>query len=368
MTPMTDQVPLLQEIAIPSLIFLVALIIRSIFSFLETTITALRLFKLKELARITSGRYDKLFHTLERTPHKVIITTLIASNVADVTSGALATHITETIFTRFNLPGGLGLFLGIGLASVALIFFGEIIPKNMARARGEQVIGSMLWLINGVFFILKPLAGFLTRLSDFLLYHIEGKAAFSKASAGESVTSEQEIKFLIEYIHTAGLMEQEKGEMLRNIFELGNISVNKIAIAVSDIIFITTDMSISEVLSVFAECRLTRLPVYQKGHTKPLTKKQVIGMVHLKDIFTVMLNKEEKSIESILRPIDFVQENIKVNQLLRTFRQHHVHIAMVLDTHDHVSGLITLEDILEEIVGEINDEHESIKKNLTYQR
>lgn len=365
---MTDQVPLLREIAIPSLIFLVALTIRSIFSFLETTITALRLFKLKELARITSGRYDTLFHTLEQTPHKVIITTLIASNIADVTSGALATHITETIFTRFNLPGGLGLFLGIGLASVALIFFGEIIPKNMARARGEQVIGSMLWLINGVFYMLKPLAGFLTHLSDFLLYRIEGKTAFSKASAGESVTSEQEIKFLIEYIHTAGLMEQEKGEMLRNIFDLGDIPVDKIAIPVSDIIFVTTDTPIAEVFNTFAECRLTRLPVYQKGASTSLTKKDVIGMVHLKDLFTVILNKEEKSLKDILRPIDFIQENSRVNQLLRTFRQQHIHIAMVLDAHNHVTGLITLEDILEEIVGEINDEHEALKKNLTYRR
>lgn len=350
---MDEPIPLLQEIALPLIFFCIALTIRGIFSFLETTITALRLFKLKELAQITSGRYEKLFNTLEKSPHQVIITTLIASNIADVTSGALATHITEIVFTRFNLPGGLGLFLGIGVASIALIFFGEIIPKNLARARGEKVLSSMLWLINGVFIALKPLAIFLTHLSDFLIYRIEGKNMGDK-SVGELVASEQEIKFLIEYIHSAGLMEQEKGEMLRNIFELGDTPVTNIAVPVSEIISISIDSTLSNALKVFANYRLTRLPVYQNN------KEHIIGMAHLKDIFVLVFNNEQKSLKDTLRPILFIQESIKVNQLLRKFRQQHMHIAIVVNDQNQVTGLITLEDVLEEIVGDIRDEHEAI--------
>lgn len=359
---MGEPIPLLREIAVPFIFFCITLTIRGVFSFLETTITALRLFKLKELARITSGRYEQLFNTLEKTPHKVIITTLIASNVADVTSGALATHITETIFKRFNLPGGLGLFLGIGLASIALIFFGEIIPKNLARARGEKVLSSMLWLINGVFYALQPLAVFLTNLSDFLIYRIEGKKPHDKTVA-ELVASEQEIKFLIEYIHNEGLIEQEKGDMLRNIFELGNIPVKNIAVPASDIISINIDTTLKNVLKIFSKYRLTRLPVYQNS------TENIIGMAHLKDIFVLVFNNEQKSLKEIIRPIMFIQEGEKVNQLLLKFRQQHQHIAIILNEENGVTGLITLEDVLEEIVGDINDEHEIVRqKNLTFRR
>ncbi|MCX5925573.1 MAG: hemolysin family protein [Candidatus Dependentiae bacterium] len=352
---MGEPIPLLQEIAIPLIFFCIALTVRSVFSFLETTITALRLFKLKELARITSGRYEQLFHTLEKNPHKVIITTLIASNVADVTSGALATHITETIFTRFNLPGGLGLFLGIGVASIALIFFGEIIPKNLARARGEKVLSSMLWLINGVFYALQPLAAFLTRLSDFLIYRIEGKKPHDKTVA-ELVASEQEIKFLIEYIHSEGLIEQEKGDMLRNIFELGNTAVKNIAVPAPDIISINIETPLNDALKIFSKYRLTRLPVYQKN------RENIVGMAHLKDIFVLVFNNEQKCLKEIVRPIMFIQESEKVSQLLRKFRQQHQHIAIILNDINAVTGLITLEDVLEEIVGDINDEHEIVRE------
>lgn len=352
---MAEPIPLLHEIALPFLFFCIALAIRSVFAFLETTITALRLFKLKELAIITGGRYSKLLYTLEQNPHKVIVTTLIVSNIADVTSGALATHITEAIFTRFNLPGGLGLFLGISIASIALIFFGEIIPKNLARTRGEQVLSSMLWLINGVFFALKPLAIFLSHLSDLLIYHIEGKKAHTK-TVGELVASEQEIKFLIEYIHSAGLMEQEKGDMLRNIFELGNTAVESITIPVSDIVSINITTTLNDALLIFSKYRFTRLPVYQDA------KDNIIGMVHLKDIFVQVFNNEQKELKDIIRPIMFIQEGLKVNQVLQTFRQQHVHLAIVLNEQQHITGLITLEDVLEEIVGDINDEHESIRE------
>jgi len=370
----STQVSLLAEIGIPLLLFFVALSIRAIFAFLETTVTALRLFKLKELAQITGGRYSKLFHTLEKQPHRVIITTLIASSTADVTAAALATQVTETIFKHIHLPDGLGFSLGIGFASIAIIVFGEVIPKHLARSYGERVIGSLLWIINGVFYLLQPVATILIKFSDALIYFLErntsGQKHMDKKEA-EAITSEREVKFLIEYVHAEGLMEPEKSAMLCNIFELGNTPVKEICVPSVDIVLIDIATPVQEALKLFSKYRFTRLPVYQNS------KDNIIGMVHLKDLFELLFKREinkntretstdsresnsETLLKDIIRPIIFVPESVKVNQLLREFRQKHMHLAIVLNEHGTVMGLITLEDVLEEIVGEISDEHESI--------
>ncbi len=344
------EVPLLQQLSRPTIFFFIALGIRGVFAFLETSITALRLFKLKELAHISRGRYEKLFQTLEKNPHRVLITTLIASSIADVTTAVLATQITETVFRHFYLSSGLGFSIGIGVASVAIILFGEIIPKNLARAHGERILSSMLWLINIVFYVLQPVARILTHFSDFILYRIQGKKL--SESRGEWVSSEREIRFLIEYIHGKGLMDPEKTEMLRNIFELGSTPVKEIMVPATDIVSININTSIQDALKIFSKYQFTRLPVYQD------TPDNIIGMAHQKDIFVLLSNEEEKPLKDILRSIIFVPESVRINQLLQELRQKHMHIAIVLNEHGSVTGLITLEDVLEEIVGEISDEHE----------
>ncbi len=120
----------------------------------------------------------------------------------------------------------------------------------------------------------------------------------------------------------------------------------------TDVISIPAKYSIQDTLRVFLKHKFTRLPVYEKQ------KNNIIGMVHQKDIFELLSHGQEKPLKEIVRPIMFIPESVKVNQLLREFRSQHMHIAMVISEHGGVVGLITLEDVLEEIVGEISDEHE----------
>ena len=128
-------VPLLQQLYTPLIFFFIALFIRAIFAFLETSITALRLFKLKELHKSTGRRYESLFQTLEKNPHRVLITTLIVSSFSDVLCAALATNMMETVFEHFHFSTGLGFSVGIAVAGIMNIHFGEILPKNLARIR-----------------------------------------------------------------------------------------------------------------------------------------------------------------------------------------------------------------------------------------
>lgn len=343
-------VPLFQELNVLIIIFLISLSIRAVFSFLETSITALRLFKLKELAS-SHSRYEQLFVALEKNPHRVLITILIVSSFSDVVAAATATSIMETIFNRLNFAPGIGFTFGVGLAGFMIIIFGEILPKNLARGRGEQLFNSLIWVINIAYYALYPLATVLIRLSDAFIFRFSEKNPDTPAS--EWVSSEREVRFLIDYIHAQGIMETEKTEMLRNIFDLGRIIVKDIMVPATDITSIDINTPITKVLETYKNNPFTRLPVYEKR------TDNIIGMVHLKDIFAMLLeDKGEKPLKDLVRPIMFVPESLKISQLLREFRQQHMHIAIVLNEHGSITGLITLEDVLEEIVGEISDEHE----------
>src|SRR5579872_1213324 len=254
-------VPLFQELNVLIIIFLISLSVRAVFSFLETSITALRLFKLKELAS-SHSRYEQLFVALEKNPHRVLITTLIVSSFSDVIAAATATSIMETIFNRLNFAPGIGFTLGIGIAGFMIIIFGEILPKNLARGRGERLFNSLIWVINLAYYALYIPASALIWLSDRFIHRFSEKTADTPAS--EWVSSEREVRFLIDYIHAQGIMETEKTEMLRNIFDLGRIIVKDIMVPATDITSIDINTPIAKVLETYKNNPFTRLPVYEK--------------------------------------------------------------------------------------------------------
>jgi CBS domain containing-hemolysin-like protein len=345
-----------QSLTLPLIFFGIALSLRALFSFLETSITALRLFKLRELAK-TYERYETLFESLEQNPHRVLITILICNSLADVTTAALATNIMEVVFKRFHLSSGLGFSAGIALATIAILIFGEIIPKNLAKGRSESLFRSTLWLVNIIFYLFYPIVTFLNRFTEFIITKLGGRQT---EAASEWISSEREIQFLIDYIYGKGVIEEEKSEMLQNIFELGRTPVKEIMVPETDIIMVPSTISIKEALSLFADYRFTRLPVYEEK------TDNIIGMVHLKDILMLLSKNEEKQLKELIRPILFIPESIKVNQLLREFKAQHMHIAMVINEHGSITGLITLEDVLEEIVGELRDELETIREKIIH--
>jgi len=145
----------MQSVSSDALFFVVALASRALFSFLETSITALRLFKLKEIAASTD-KYASFFQALEKTPQRVLITILIASSLAEVTAASLGTKIIETFFARMHISGSISFSLGIGFATLAILIFGEILPKNIAKSHGEKLFTSTLWITNIIFYLLHP--------------------------------------------------------------------------------------------------------------------------------------------------------------------------------------------------------------------
>lgn len=341
----------LSQLITPFICLCIALSFRAVLSFLETSITALRLFRLKELAHTTT-QYQPLLQTLEKTPQRVLITILVANSFIDVSAASLATFIMSTIFTHIGFSGGIGFTFGITFASIGIVVFGEILPKSFAKIRSEHAFKSVLWLINCIYYTLYPFVIILVKFSDYVMYKLGGKDALESSS--QWISSEREIQFLINYIHEKGLLELEKREMLQNVFQLGNTPVKEVMMPTTKIISLEVHTTMDEVCRFFRDHSYTRIPVYETN------SDNVIGMVHQKDLFFMLSKGEQKNLQEIVRPIMFVPESMTVIDLLGKFREKQAHIAMVKNDEDMLTGLVTLEDLIEEIVGEISDEHESI--------
>ncbi len=334
--------------------FLVALFLCALFSFLETSITALRLFNLKEISQ-SNTRYKNLLTVLEQEPQRVLISILIASNLANVTAAAVITRVMEELFAHLQLSEGLGFSLGIAIATTAILIIGEIIPKNMAQTQGSRLFTSTLGITNIIFTVLSPINRVLSAISNCVIRLFKSKDA---PSGTETMVSEKEIQFLIDYINQQGGMDTDKTQMLHSIFDLGKTTVKEIMVPETDVITLNVDSTLNEALEIFARYHFSRLPVYEGK------MDNIIGMVHQKDIFLLMSKGEQRLLKELVRPILFVPESMKANQLLRQFKQQHRHIAMVLNEYGGIIGLVTLEDAIEEIVGDINDEHESTQEQI----
>ncbi|MCK4264978.1 HlyC/CorC family transporter [Candidatus Babeliales bacterium] len=330
-------------------LFFISLFAAAIFAFLETAFTSLRLFKIKELARSTS-RFRKLFDTWEHNPRHILISILVASNLADVLTSVLITDITQAILG----DTGFSLIIGVFTATVLILIFGEIIPKSFAKTHPDSLLGPALWFINALFYLLRPLSCLLLKCTDFFV------RKFSKSEIEEKgdIVSEKEIEFLITYGDEKGLIEAEKSEMLQNIFGLGATFAKEIMVPATDVLAINIKDSLEKAMKLFIKYKFTRLPVYQDRDDN------FVGMIHQKDVFELLYQEKKKPLGELIMPIVFIPETIRLNQLLREFLRKRLHMAVVVNEHGEVTGIITLEDILEEIVGEIVDEHEKVHQEV----
>jgi len=327
-------------------IFFCALLFAALFAFLETSFTALRLFKLKELETSVS-KYKSLFETWEANPQRILITILIANNLAHVMCSVFIAEIMQHIF------GNYGLIFGVGIATVMILIFGEIIPKSFAKAHHEKLFRASLWLVNFLYRLSYPIVTILLKIADFFSH----KFGVRMLDKGEEV-SEKEIEFLIDYSDEKGIIEAEKSEMLQNIFELGQTPVNKIMVPRADMVLLDAASSLDDALKMFSAHRYSRLPLYEGK------EENIIGFLYHKDVFDLVHKKQRTPLKELVRPVLFVPETKKSNQLLSEFLKKRMHMAIVIDEYGSVVGLVTLEDVIEEIVGEIRDEHEKIRSKI----
>ncbi len=286
-------------------------------------------------------RGAKTVSKLIEEPRKMLSTILICKNVTKLSASALATTMTIRYW------GNEWVGLSIGVLILLYLTFGSILPKTISTIFPEKVafvIAGPIYLLTK---LLTPLVYVLIKFCNavMFLFHID-------AQAKTSPITETELRTLLDYSHEEGVIESEERRMITNVVDFGDALAKDVMVPRTDMAFANVELTYDELVQAFSEEKYTRMPVYSE------TRDNVIGIVNLKDVFFYHGNKEDFNIINVMREPYFTYEYKKTSELLIEMRRNSISQAIVLDEYGATVGLITIEDLLEEIVGDIRDEYD----------
>ena len=322
------------------IVLAVLLALSAFFSSIETALMSVNRIRLRTLSDDGNRRAALALDILENKTPKMLSAILIGNNIVNVYASSLATTL------AYHLGGYMVSIATLAL-TVAILVFGEITPKNYATLNSEKLTLRYITVIHFLMTLMTPVIFVINLISRFFLYILhEDPDAVNKAM------TEEELRTIVDVSHEDGVIESDEKKMIYNVFDLGDADAKDIMVPRVNVTFADIDSSYDELIDLFREDKFTRLPVYQE------TKDNVVGTINMKDLLLYDSKKSEFQIKDILREAYFTYEYKSISELLVEMRQASFNIAIVLDEYGETSGLITLEDILEEIVGEIHDEYD----------
>ncbi|MDD1658655.1 MAG: hemolysin family protein [Methanomicrobiales archaeon] len=317
------------------LIFFLCILLSAFFSGSEVALLSITHAKVKTLLA-KGGRSAQALADLKRSPDHIIITVLIANTLVNVAAASIATSLA---IERF---GNAGIGIATGVVVLILLVFGEIGPKMFAVRFTEPVALGVSPLIRFLATVFSPFIWIFDRLARSM--------ELTKAFAKPAIT-EEEIKGWIELGQEDGTLEKEEQEMLFNVLEFGDTTAREVMTPRVNVMMIDEKDTLPHTVEIFKETGFSRLPVYsgEKGN--------VTGLLNVKEVFPVVLERREGvTIRDLMHEPYFAPETAKIDDLLKELQKRKVHMGFVLDEYGEFAGIITVEDILEELVGEILDE------------
>lgn len=318
------------------------------FSSAETAFTTVNRVRMKALADEGNSRASAVLTVLDHYS-KMLSTILIGNNIVNLTASSLTTILASKVF------GSYAVGIATGILTLTILIFGEIIPKNTAMIYSDKISLIYAKIILFLMKIFTPVVFIIDRLSMGIsrLLHID-------MSKKGSVMTENELKTYVDVSHEDGVIESEEREIIYNIFDFSDAVAKDIMIPRIDMVSIGLDMGYEEVLNIFKEYMYTRLPVYEND------KDNIVGLINIKD-FILLSDKEHFQVKDILREAYYTYEYKKTADLMIEMREITANVAFVLNEYGATVGMITLEDLLEEIVGEIRDEYDEDEEELIQQ-
>ena len=318
------------------------------FSSAETAFTTVNRVRMKALADEGNSRASAVLTVLDHYS-KMLSTILIGNNIVNLTASSLTTILASKVF------GSYAVGIATGILTLTILIFGEIIPKNTAMIYSDKISLIYAKIILFLMKIFTPVVFIIDRLSMGIsrLLHID-------MSKKGSVMTENELKTYVDVSHEDGVIESEEREIIYNIFDFSDAVAKDIMIPRIDMVGIGLDMGYEEVLNIFKEYMYTRLPVYEND------KDNIVGLINIKD-FILLSDKEHFQVKDILREAYYTYEYKKTADLMIEMREITANVAFVLNEYGATVGMITLEDLLEEIVGEIRDEYDADEEELIQQ-
>jgi len=335
---------------VAELIILVVLILFSaFFSAAETALTSLSRLKVSHLVerRVPGARMVK---RLKDEPARMLSTILIGNNIVNITASVMATQIIYNYFAERG-GGSAGLIIGAatGIMTFFILVFGEITPKTTAIRQAERFALLFAYPLYLISILLTPVAAILTWVSAPFVLLLGGRIP----EQGPFIT-EEELKFIISAGEKEGVLEREEKEMISSIFEFGDTLVREVMTPRPDILAVEEGETLLAAVDLIRDSGHSRIPVFESNIDN------IIGILYAKDLLAARDGKLKDHMRSAL----FIPETKKVDELLHQMQANRTHLAIVVDEYGVTSGLVTMEDLIEEIVGEIHDEFERGEKSI----
>ena len=320
-------------------IVIILLSASAFFSSAETALMTSNKLRMRNLAENGNKRAAKVLKVTENTD-KMLSAILIGNNIVNLTASSISTTLTLKIFGS-KLVG-----IATGILTFLILVFGEITPKNVASKNAENMALAYIGVISFLVTLLTPVIFIVNTVAKFVI------SIFNKNGDDNNAVTEEELRAMVEYSHEEGVIENEEKKMIVNVVDFGDTVAGDIMVPRVDMVMVDEKSSYEEILQVFREERYTRIPVYEE------TPDNVIGILNVKD-FLLIEDKENFVMKELLREPLYTYEYKKTSALMMDMRKTGANIVIVLDEYGITAGLITLEDMLEEIVGEIRDEFDA---------
>lgn len=322
------------------LILIVLLVLSAFFSSAETAFTTASRIRMRTLAENGDKRAKRVLNITDQM-HKMLSAILIGNNIVNLSASSIATTLAIKLF------GSVGAGIATGILTFLILIFGEISPKTLATIHADKIVLSYSSIIYSLMYILTPVIFIINWLSMGFL-----KLLRVNPEAEQAAMTEEELKTIVDVGHETGVLENSEHEMINNVFDFGDSQAKEIMIPRIDMTFAHLDSTYDELIAIFRKEKFTRLPVYEDN------TDNVIGILNIKDLL-LCEDKMHFHVRDYIREPYFTYEHKNTAELFMEMRQNSINIAIVLDEYGVTAGMITLEDLLEEIVGEIRDEYDA---------
>lgn len=326
---------------ISQLIFLLILLaLSAFFSSAETALTTVNRIHMRTLAD-ADNKKAKMVLKITKDSAKMLSAILIGNNIVNLSASSIATTLAISMF------GNYGAGIATGIITFLILIFGEVSPKTLSTIKADSISLKIAGIINVLMIVLTPVIFLINKLSLGVLFLFG-----VKASDGNRVMTEEELRTIVDVGQETGVIEDEERAMIHNVFDFGDAEAKEVMIPRIDMTFVHIDADYNEVLEIYKQDMFTRLPVYEES------TDNVVGIINMKDLLLIE-NTDNFSIRDIMREPYFTYEHKNTSDLFLEMKKSSISLAIVLDEYGVTAGLITLEDLIEEIVGEIRDEYDT---------
>ncbi len=320
-------------------VLIVLLVLSGLFSSTETAFISANAIRLRSLAEDGNKKAARALCVLNNTS-KMLSAVLIGNNIVNLTASSLTTTIAQ------NLWGNTAVSIATGILTFAVLIFCEITPKNMATIKADSLAMAYSGYVKILMVVLTPFIFVINKIALGLMYVMGYRSGDKQATV-----TEDELRTMVDVGHEEGVIESDERKMINNVFDFNDLQAKDIMIPRIDMSCIPATATYEDIIDVYREDKYTRLPVYEE------TVDNIIGILNVKDLLLID-NANEFDVHNIIRKPYFTYEFKNISELMDELRKTSNNFAIVIDEYGSTVGMITLEDMLEEIVGEIRDEYD----------